>query len=216
MKFLKSDTTWQPELLNENKYLLRANKDLHINVGDFEDYLTGINFEVPKGFQVVFTSLMSGLVTNSSLIESNYYSEKSTIARLVNKSNEIIDVAETEYILSFELIDKENINTQPVESKGNTSVKNTFQEPTAEPVQEPTAEPVQEPTAEPVQEPTAEPVQEPTAEPVQEPTAEPVQEPTAEPVQEPVQEPTAEPVQEPVQEPTAVQPKKRKYVRRTT
>ncbi len=230
MKFLKSDTTWQPELINENKYLLRANKDLNINVGDFEDYLTGVNFDVPSGYRVVFKSLVTGLVTDSSLSESNYYAEKSTVARLINRSNDIIQVRETEYILSFGLIGKLQEETQQVvELKSNKEIRNEFQtlaqEPTPESDEVPTEstlELAEEPTPEPteqVQEPTPEPteqVQEPTPEldkvSAEVPTPELADVPTPELADVPTQE-SAELVEEPKPEP--VQPKKRKYVRRT-
>ena len=211
MKFLKSDTTWQPELINENKYLLRANKDLNINVGDFEDYLTGVNFDVPSGYRVVFKSLVTGLVTDSSLSESNYYAEKSTVARLINRSNDIIQVRETEYILSFGLIGKLQEETQQVvELKSNKEIRNEFQTLAQEPTPESDEVPT-ESTLELAEEPTPEPTEQ-----VQEPTPEldkvSAEVPTPELADVPTQE-SAELVEEPKPEP--VQPKKRKYVRRT-
>ena len=219
MKFLKSDTTWQPELINENKYLLRANKDLNINVGDFEDYLTGVNFDVPSGYRVVFKSLVTGLVTDSSLSESNYYAEKSTVARLINRSNDIIQVRETEYILSFGLIGKLQEETQQVvELKSNKEIRNEFQTLAQEPTPESDEVPT-ESTLELAEEPTPEPteqVQEPTPEldkvSAEVPTPELADVPTPELADVPTQE-SAELVEEPKPEP--VQPKKRKYVRRT-
>ena len=49
LEILKNDMTWQPEKVNDCKYILRSNKHVTINSKDFVDFDTGINLKFSKG-----------------------------------------------------------------------------------------------------------------------------------------------------------------------
>ncbi len=220
LSILKSDITWQPEPINDNKFALRANKSFVINSKDFEDYNTGINLKFGNKHRVVFKTLKNELViANNLLEESNYDSMHGTKVRFLNYTDSPVHVAETEYFLTFELI--ERIDTATIVDHSNETQTDLITEPVAEPVSETVVEPVAEPVvesvetvAEPVSETVAEPVVE-SVETVAEPVSETVAEPVVEPVVEPVTEPVAELVVEPVTEPVVEAPKKRKYVKKS-
>ncbi len=217
LSILKSDITWQPEPINDNKFALRANKSFVINSKDFEDYNTGINLKFGNKHRVVFKTLKNELViANNLLEESNYDSMHGTKVRFLNYTDSPVHVAETEYFLTFELI--ERIDTATIVDHSNETQTDLITEPVADPVAEPVSETLVETVAEPVVESVetvAEPVSETVVEPVAEPVVEPVAEPVVEPVAEPVVEHVTEPVAEPVAEPVVEAPKKRKYVKKS-
>jgi hypothetical protein len=205
LSILKSDITWQPEPINDNKFALRANKSFVINSKDFEDYNTGINLKFGNKHRVVFKTLKNELViANNLLEESNYDSMHGTKVRFLNYTDSPVHVAETEYFLTFELI--ERIDTATIVDHSNETQTDLITEPVADPVAEPVSETLVETVAEPVVE---------SVETVAEPVSETVAEPVVEPVVEPVTEPVAEPVVEPVTEPVVEAPKKRKYVKKS-
>lgn len=227
ISILKTDTTWQPEQVNEVKYILRANKTFTVPSRDFVDYDTGINLDFSDDCNIVFKLYNNdSLALRDNILEfSNYLADKSSIVRVENYTNDSIIVRETQYFLSFETIPKSHGNQQIVQDEPAQAEPVQVEPVKEEPVQ---VEPFQVETAqvEPVQVETAQ-VEPAQVEPVQvEPTqVEPVKEEPkqVEPVQvEPVQvEPEqVEPVQvEPAQDTTQVEPvqveqKKRKYVKR--
>lgn len=190
---LKTDITWHPEQINDDKYLLRANKTFTVPGNDFVEYDTGVNLNFPENCDVIFklhgdTKLK---LAGHILKYSNFESTRSTIIKVLNYSKDDVTIKETQHFLTFELLNKGQSET----------------------VAEPVAEQVAEQVAEPVAEQVAEPVTEPVAEPVTEQVAEPVAEPVAEQVAEPIADPVAEQVTEQVVALEEV-PKKRKYVKR--
>ncbi len=175
ISILKSDITWYPEQINDTKYLLRSNKSFFVAAKDFIDYDTGINLNFSESKFILFKlhGLKSAMELASPVLKkSNINNSKSTILRIMNKTSEDIHVKETEYLLSFELIEKDQELSQCQPKMEAEAQAEAEPEPQAKAEPEPQAEAEPEPQAEAEPEPQAEAEPEPQVEAEPEPQVE--------------------------------------------
>lgn len=125
LSFLKSDNTWLPEQ-EENFFVIRANKNLEIDVNDFVEYTVGVRFEFPQDYRLnikIHPSYQYKLfISNNIVLKSNYSSPKQTTIILTNVSKEAVLIKNTDKLLICNL---ESNNIPVIEKKIVAPIINT-------------------------------------------------------------------------------------------